>query len=80
MTEASVEAGAATSEHNRRAAYEAARAEGRAPGAWVTGEDPATPKQLQVLRDRGTPHAEGITKAEASLLITTVLGPQRVTA
>lgn len=64
----------------RRAAYAAARAEDRNPKEWVTGEEPATPKQLEVLRDRGIPHASGITKAEASLLITSVLAFRGVTA
>ena len=41
------------------------------PDAWASGGEPATPGQLAFLRDRGVAVPEGITKAEASKLITT---------
>lgn len=57
-----------SNDHDREAAYEAAK--DKAPEEWSTGDEPATPKQLAVLRDRGIPHHGGLTKAEASKLIT----------
>jgi hypothetical protein len=45
-------------------------ADQRPPDEWVTGEEPATPRQLAVLKDRGIGVPEDCTKARASQLVT----------
>lgn len=52
--------------HGEEAAPDAAE-----PDAWASGGEPATPGQLAFLRDRGVAVPDGLTKAEASKLITT---------
>lgn len=51
------------------AADDAVAADERPPEEWVTGDEPATPRQLAVLKDRGIGVPEACTKAQASQLI-----------